>query len=205
LCNRHRILLITDEVQCGIGRTGRWWGSQHFSVEPDIVCSAKGIASGLPLGAMIARRSVMTWEHGAHGNTYGGNPLACVAALETLRLVESGYMQNAQVVGELVLSELRAIARRHASIGQVRGMGLMIGIEFVRDPVSKKPAHDLMEKVIHAAFERGLLLLGCGQSVIRFAPALNIPVELASEAMNIFEDALVEVEAQAGVAPAVHA
>jgi 4-aminobutyrate aminotransferase len=205
LCNRHRILLITDEVQCGIGRTGRWWGSQHFSVEPDIVCSAKGIASGLPLGAMIARRSVMTWEHGAHGNTYGGNPLACVAALETLRLVESGFMQNAQVVGELVLSELRAIARRHASIGQVRGMGLMIGIEFVRDPVSKKPDHDLMEKVIHAAFERGLLLLGCGQSVIRFAPALNIPVELASEAMNIFEDALAEVEEQAGVAPAVHA
>jgi 4-aminobutyrate aminotransferase len=200
LCNRHGILLIADEVQSGVGRTGAWWAIENFGVEPDIVCSAKGIASGVPLGAMIARKSVMTWAHGSHGNTYGGNPLACVAALETLRLVEQGYMRNAREVGDHVLLALQAMAKRHPSIGQVRGMGLMIGVEFVADPLTKEPAHELMEAVVHAAFERGLLLLGCGRSVIRIAPPLNIPMALANEALAIFEDAVSEAEATMSIA-----
>ncbi len=196
LCNRHGILLVVDEVQSGMGRTGRWWAVENFHVEPDIVCAAKGIASGVPLGAMIARQSVMTWGQGSHGNTYGGNPLACAAALVTLRLIEDGFMQNAALVGEHVLAALQAMQKRHPLIGDVRGNGLMIGVEFVKDPVTKEPAHDVMEAVIHRAFERGLLLLGCGQSVIRFAPPLNIPLALANEALAIFEDAIAEVEQQ---------
>jgi 4-aminobutyrate aminotransferase len=194
LCDRHGILLIADEVQSGVGRTGKWWAVEHFGVEPDIVCSAKGIASGVPFGAMIARQSVVTWPRGSHGNTYGGNPLACAAGLETLRLVESGYMQNASEVGEHVLQALQAMAGRHPSIGHVRGLGLMIGIEFVTDKASKAPAHDVMEAVIGGAYERGLLLLGCGSSVVRFAPPLNIPMALANEALAIFEDAVSEAE-----------
>jgi 4-aminobutyrate aminotransferase len=177
-----------------VGRTGKWWAVEHFGVEPDIVCSAKGIASGVPFGAMIARQSVVTWPRGSHGNTYGGNPLACAAGLETLRLVESGYMQNASEVGEHVLQALQAMAGRHPSIGHVRGLGLMIGIEFVTDKASKAPAHDVMEAVIGGAYERGLLLLGCGSSVVRFAPPLNIPMALANEALAIFEDAVSEAE-----------
>jgi 4-aminobutyrate aminotransferase len=196
LCNDHGILLIVDEVQSGVGRTGKWWAVENSYVEPDIVCAAKGIASGVPLGAMVARKSVMTWEHGSHGNTYGGNPLACVAALETLRLVEGGFMQNASTVGDHVLQALQAMQKRHPTIGDVRGIGLMIGIEFVTDVSTKEPAHELMETVVHNAFERGLLLLGCGRSVIRFAPPLNIPLSLANEALVIFEDAVTEAEQQ---------
>ena len=194
LCDEHGILLIADEVQSGVGRTGKWWAIENFGVEPDIVCSAKGIASGVPLGAMIARKSVMTWEHGAHGNTYGGNPLACAAALETLRLVGDGYMANAVMVGKHIQQRLCEMALRHPSIGDVRGIGLMIGVEFVKDPHTKEPAHDLMEAVVHSAFERGLLLLGCGRSVIRIAPPLNVPQALADEALAIFEDAISEAE-----------
>ncbi|HEY3343006.1 MAG TPA: aminotransferase class III-fold pyridoxal phosphate-dependent enzyme, partial [Anaerolineae bacterium] len=149
LCNRYGIVLIADEVQSGAGRTGKWWAIENFGVEPDIVCTAKGIASGMPLGAMIARKSVMTWEHGAHGNTYGGNPLACAAALETLRLVGDEYMANARAVGEHILQALRVMATCHPSIGDVRGMGLMIGVEFVKDRQTKEPAHDVMEAVVH--------------------------------------------------------
>lgn len=194
LCDEHGILLIADEVQSGVGRTGKWWAIENFGIEPDIVCSAKGIASGVPLGAMIARKSVMTWEHGAHGNTYGGNPLACAAALETLRLVGDGYMPNAVMVGKHIQQVLCEMALRHPSIGDVRGIGLMIGVELVKDPQTKEPAHDLMEAVVHSAFERGLLLLGCGRSVIRIAPPLNVPLALADEALAIFEDAISEAE-----------
>ena len=199
LCNRHGILLIVDEVQSGVGRTGKWWAVENFHVEPDIVCSAKGIASGVPFGAMIARKSVMTWEHGSHGNTYGGNPLACAAALETLRLVGSEYMANAATVGEYILQALQAMAKCHPSIGDVRGIGLMIGVEFVKDAQTKEPAHEIMEAVVHGAYERGLLMLGCGRSVIRFAPPLSLPLALANEALTIFEDAVSEAEQQFAV------
>jgi 4-aminobutyrate aminotransferase len=133
LCDKYGILLIVDEVQSGMGRTGKWWAIENFGVEPDIITSAKGIASGMPLGACIARQSVMDWSRGAHGNTYGGNPLACAAALKTIELLEREYLQNAAEVGQYTIDALHEIAARHHSIGEVRGMGLMIGVEFVKD------------------------------------------------------------------------
>jgi 4-aminobutyrate aminotransferase len=194
LCNKHGILLIADEVQSGIGRTGKMWAIQHWGVEPDIVCTAKGIASGMPLGAMIARKSVMTWPSGTHGNTYGGNPLSCVAALETIRLIQSGYMDNATQQGEYILDALTEMVSRHPSIGQVRGRGLMIGVEFVKDRTLKVPDKKLRDALVHHAFENGLLLLGCGQSVVRIAPPLNIERPLVDEALEKFEAALSEAE-----------
>jgi len=198
LCDRHGIVLIVDEVQSGMGRTGKWWAVEHSHIEPDIVCSAKGIASGVPFGAMIAREHLVTWKPGAHGNTYGGNPLACAAALETMRLIETGYMDHARKAGEHMLAALKDMQERHSCIGHVRGLGLMIGVEMVTDKATRAPAHDLMEAVLRGAFERGLLLLGCGASVIRFAPPLNIPIALADEALAIFEDAVREAEESAG-------
>jgi 4-aminobutyrate aminotransferase len=200
LCDRHGILLIADEVQSGVGRTGRWWAIEHWGIEPDIVCSAKGIASGLPLGAMIARKSLMTWPPGSHGNTYGGNPVSCAAALETLRLIEGGLMVNASERGREILTALRRMQESHPSIGDVRGMGLMLGVELVKDRVTKDPAADLAERFVHSAFERGLLLLGCGQSVVRIAPPLNIDAALTAEALEIFEEALISAERASGAA-----
>lgn len=194
LCDKYGILLIVDEVQSGMGRTGKWWAIQHWGVEPDIVCIAKGIASGMPLGAMVARKSIMTWPPGAHGNTYGGNPISCAAALATIRLIEQGYMRNAAEQGAYVLDALEEIAPRHPSIGHIRGKGLMIGVEFVKDKASKEPDKELRDRVAACAFERGLITLGCGQSVIRIAPPLNIERSLVDEGLQIFEAALTEAE-----------
>jgi 4-aminobutyrate aminotransferase len=197
VCNRYGILLIADEVQAGIGRTGKWWSIQNFGVEPDIVTSAKGIASGMPLGAMIARKSIVTWPKGTHGNTFGGNPLACAAALATLDLIENEYLDNAAVVGEFILEKLKKMQKQHPSIGDVRGIGLMIGVEFVTDRTTKTPATELRNRVEHLAFERGLLTLGCGRSVIRISPALCITKEEAEEGLAIFEDAISVAEKEA--------
>jgi len=194
LCNKHGILLIADEVQSGMGRTGKMWAIQHWNVEPDIVCIAKGIASGMPLGAMVARKSVMTWPAGAHGNTYGGNPISCVAALETMRLIRGGFMENAAAQGEFIMDALSEIAVRHPSIGQVRGKGLMIGVEFVKDKALKAPDKHLRDDLVHNAFNHGLLLLGCGQSTVRIAPPLNIEHPLVEEALEIFEHSLTLAE-----------
>lgn len=194
LCTSHGILLIADEVQSGAGRTGKWWSIEHFGVEPDIVTTAKGIASGMPMGAMISRKSITTWESGAHGNTYGGNPLACVASLETLRLIESGYMQNAATVGSYCLKKLQQVQTRHPSIGAVRGVGLMIGIEFVEDRATRKPAAKLRDRVVDKAFELGLLTLGCGTSVIRVSPPLCISREEIDEGIAILDQAISAVE-----------
>jgi 4-aminobutyrate aminotransferase len=194
VCHRYGILLIVDEVQSGMGRTGKMWAIQHAGVEPDIVCSAKGIASGMPLGAMIARQSIMTWPRGAHGSTYAGNPLACAAALATIALLENGLMDNAAQQGAFLLEALGAMRSRHPSIGHLRGKGLMIGIELVRDQVTKEPATDLCNAVVYRAFEHGLLLLSCGRSVVRIVPALNIARPLVEEGLAIFERALTEAE-----------
>ncbi len=194
LCDKHGILLIVDEVQSGMGRTGKWWGIQHWGVEPDMVCAAKGIASGMPLGAMMARKSVMNWPPGAHGNTYGGNPLSCAAALETIRLLENGYITNAAEVGQYTLDALEEIAARHPSIGNVRGKGLMIGVEFVKNKETKERAPDIREAMIHSAFEHGLLLLGCGRNTVRVAPPLNVSRAEIDEGLEIFEAALSEAE-----------
>jgi len=205
LCDRYGILLIVDEVQSGMGRTGRWWAIENYGVEPDIVCAAKGIASGMPLGAMIARKSIVTWSKGAHGNTYGGNPLACVAALATIDLLETGYMQNAAEVGEYLIDALEEIKARHSAnnhpgIGDVRGLGLMIGVEMVKDARTKEPAEELREQIINNAFKRGLLLLGCGKSTIRFAPPLNVTRQEVDEALQIFEEALSISEKEGAIA-----
>ena len=194
LCDRHGILLIADEVQSGMGRTGKWWAIENFGVEPDIICAAKGIASGVPLGAMIARKSVMDWPKGSHGNTYGGNPIACTAALATIDLVEKVYMQNATETGTYLMDILEEIAARHPSIGQVRGIGLMIGVEFVKENSPRMPDEHLRDRVVDLAFERGLLLLGCGKSVIRFSPPLCVNKSEVDESMEIFEEAVTLAE-----------
>ncbi len=194
LCDKHGILLIVDEVQSGMGRTGKWWAIEHFGVEPDIVTAAKGIASGMPLGACIARQSVMDWERGSHGNTYGGNPLACAAALATFDLIQDEYLANAAEVGQYTIDALEEIQARHPSIGDVRGRGLMIGVEFVQDRKTKVPAKELCDRIVELAFERGLLTLGCGKSVIRVAPALSIKKSEIDEGLQTFEEAVTLAE-----------
>jgi 4-aminobutyrate aminotransferase len=194
LCDRHDILLIVDEVQSGMGRTGKWWAIEHFGIEPDIVCVGKGIASGIPLGAIIARKSIVTWPLGSHGNTYGGNPIACAAALATLDLIQDEYLQNTTEVGEYAIDALNEIAARHPSIGQVRGIGLMIGVEFVKSKQSKEPAHDLSERVVQRSFERGLLSLGCGKSTIRISPPLSITKNELDDGLEIFEESITLAE-----------
>lgn len=194
LCDKHGILLILDEVQSGMGRTGKWWAIEHFGVEPDIITSAKGIASGMPLGACIARKSVMDWEVGTHGNTYGGNPISCAASLATIDLVESEFMKNAAEVGEYAMDALKEIQARHPSIGDVRGKGLMIGVEFVKNRETKEPAKELTDRFVDLAFERGLLTLSCGKSVIRIAPPLSISKTDMDEGLRIFEEALTVAE-----------
>ncbi len=197
LCDKYNILLIADEVQSGMGRTGKWWAIEHFDVEPDIVTAAKGIASGMPLGACIARKSVMTWPRGSHGNTFGGNPLSCAAALATIDLLENEYMENAANVGQYTLDALHEIMMRHPHIGDVRGIGLMIGVEFVKDRKSKVPDDAVRDRAIELAFERGLVLLGCGKSVIRIAPPLSISQAEMDEGLAIFEEAVTLAEKEA--------
>jgi len=194
LCDKYGILLMVDEVQSGMGRTGKWWAIEHFGIEPDIVTAAKGIASGVPLGACVARQSIMDWERGSHGNTYGGNPLACAAALATLELIQDEYLANAAEVGQYTIDALEEIQARHSSIGDVRGIGLMIGVEFINDRRSKEPAKELADRVVELAFERGLLTLGCGKSVIRVAPALSITKAEVDEGLGIFEEAITLAE-----------
>ncbi len=194
LCDKYGILMIVDEVQSGVGRTGKWWAVEHWGVEPDIVCFAKGIASGIPLGGIMAKASVMDWPEGAHGNTYGGNPVACRAGIATLDLIESGFMQNAREMGEYTMDALAEIQTRHPTIGEVRGKGLMIGVELVKDRETKEPASALRDTVVEGAFRRGLIGLGSGKSSIRFAPPLNISQELIDEGLMMLEDALTEAE-----------
>jgi 4-aminobutyrate aminotransferase len=185
LCDRYGILLVADEVQSGMGRTGMWWAIQHFGVEPDILLAGKGIASGMPLGAFIAREDLMGWDVGAHGSTYGGNPVACAAALATIRLIEDGLMANAVEMGAAFMEGLNAMAERHPVIRDVRGLGLMIGVQF--------PDHDHMAAVEQAAFNKGLLVLGCGDDVIRISPPLVIHRDQVDTALEVFEEAVAEV------------
>jgi 4-aminobutyrate aminotransferase len=187
---QHGILLVADEVQCGMGRTGRLFASEHFSLEPDIVTLAKGIASGMPLGALLARDEVMQWSSGGHGSTFGGNPVSVAAALATLRLLEGGLVENAAAMGGVLLERLRGGLGSHPRVGDVRGLGLMIGVEIVKDRTSREPAPDLRERVLEEAFRRGLLLLGCGKSTIRLAPPLVVDREDAERAVGILEESI---------------
>ncbi len=194
LADKYGFLLVVDEIQSGMGRTGKMFAIEHWGVEPDIVCIAKGIASGLPLGAMVARKSLMTWPSGAHGNTFGGNPLACAAALVTINLIENGLMENAARLGDYALERIRHMAERHPIIGDVRGKGLMIGIELVKDRRTKEPIPEARDKVLYRAFEKGLLILGCGLTSIRIMPPLVITRELMDEGLDILESVIAEIE-----------
>jgi len=172
LCRKNGILLIADEVQCGMGRTGKMFALEHYGIEPDMIILAKGIASGMPLSAVIARDDVMKWNDGGHGSTFGGNPVSCSSALATLRLLKGGLTENAGKVGAYLMEKLRGVQNRHASIGDVRGLGLMVGIEVVADRTSRQPAPQRRHTVIEKAFEKGLLTLPCGASTIRLSPPL---------------------------------
>ena len=195
LCDRHGILLIFDEVQSGIGRSGRMFASEHFDAKPDIMTLAKGLGSGLPIGMVVAKKTLMEkWQRGAHGNTYGGNPLCCAAALATLELVEKEYMANAADVGTYFINQLRDLQGRFACIGHVRGKGLMLGMELVEDRSTKVPAAKLCESIVTRAFHNGLLLLSCGQSTIRFMPPLMVSKAQVDEAMTILAASIEEAQ-----------
>jgi 4-aminobutyrate aminotransferase len=194
LCDRHGILLIFDEVQSGVGRTGKMFASQHWDVAPDIMTLAKGLGSGMPIGMVVAKRSIMQkWSRGAHGNTYGGNPLCCAAALATLDLIEREYRANAAKVGDYFMRKLQVLATKHAVVGEVRGKGLMIGMELVTDKVSKTPAKEVCDALITRAYHNGLILLSCGQSTVRFMPPLMIRESDVDEAVELLGRSMTEV------------
>jgi 4-aminobutyrate aminotransferase len=194
ICDRHGILLVADEVQSGMGRTGKWWAIEHTGVEPDIVCMAKGIASGMPLSACVSRAGIMDWAPGSHASTFGGNPVSIAAALATINVLEREGVSNAARVGELILERLRGWKQTHRLVGDVRGRGLMIGVELVKDKATREPAADLRNRVVNLAFERGLMILGCGESSIRICPPLIVKEQEASVALDIFEESLTLVE-----------
>ena len=196
LANKFGILLVVDEVQSGMGRTGKMFAIEHAGVEPDLIAVAKGIASGLPLGVVLARASIMeSWPSGAHASTFGGNAVACAAALATLKLLREGLIANSADTGNYLLAELGALAEKHWLIGDVRGRGLMVGVELVRDRQSKEPADRERDALLLECFARGLLVLGAGLSTIRFSPPLVLTREQAVTAVRIFDDALTALEA----------
>jgi 4-aminobutyrate aminotransferase len=194
LCDRYGILLVVDEVQSGMGRTGKMSAIEHWGVEPDIVVLAKGIASGMPLGAIVARHSVMDWEPGAHGTTFGGNPLSCAASLATLDLLENGLIENAARQGAYMIGALHEMQARHPNMGDVRGKGLMIAVEWVQDKESRERAPELRSRIIQECYLRGLLVLGCGPNSIRFSPALTVTRNQIDAALERFESALTVCE-----------
>jgi len=190
LCRKHGILLVADEIQSGFGRTGKMFASEYWGIEPDILCAAKGIASGMPLGAMIARAEISTWSRSTHGSTFGGNPVACAAALATIDLLEEGLVENAAKVGAVLKEQLTGLKGRHAAIGDVRGLGLMIGVDFEKIDGSRAPDAELRDRVMQICFEKGLLLLSCGESTLRFCPPLIVTPEETTTAVKIFDAAV---------------
>ncbi|MGO8718796.1 MAG: acetyl ornithine aminotransferase family protein [Acidobacteriaceae bacterium] len=196
ICDRHGILLVVDEVQSGVGRTGKWWAVEHSGVEPDIVCIAKGIASGMPLSVCMTRANIMDWKPGSHASTFGGNPVAIAAAMATLDVMEREGVANAAKVGDAILRRLKEWPKKHPSVGDVRGHGLMIGVEIVKDQQSREAATEWRNQIETLAFERGLLILGCGETTIRLAPPLILKQEEADIALDILEESIAEVERQ---------
>ena len=194
ICDRHGILLVADEVQSGAGRTGKWWAIEHSGVQPDIVCMAKGIASGMPLGVCMSRAEVMDWVPGSHASTFGGNPVSIAAALATIDILEREGIANAGKVGAKMLERLDGWKKTHPLVGDVRGRGLMIGIELVKDKQTREPATALRNRVETLAFERGLMILGCGETSIRLCPPLLLKEEEAAVGLDILEDVLTQVE-----------
>jgi 4-aminobutyrate aminotransferase len=187
---RHGILLIADEVQSGMGRTGRMWASGHFGFAPDILAAAKGIASGMPLSATISRAEIMCWKPGSHASTFGGNPVACAASLATIELLEQELIENARRMGERLRARMADWPRRFPCVGQVRGLGLMIGIEIVRDQATRERAQDWRDAIVHACFERGVLVLGAGENTIRLSPPLVLTADQADFLADTLEGCL---------------
>src|SRR3972149_3959683 len=196
LAKEYGILYIADEVQTGMGRTGKMFASEHFGVVPDVLALAKGIASGMPLGATVAPSKIMNWGPGAHANTFGGHPISCETALVTMDLLLNGVMSNVNMVGNYIQDRLQRMQKSHRLIGDVRGKGLMVGVELVRDRETKEMAIRERSQVIQRGFQKGLLILGCGQNVIRFMPPLVIGRQEVDTALSIFEETLTEVEKQ---------
>jgi len=190
ICDEHGILLMVDEVQSGMGRTGKMFASEHYGVQPDIVCIAKGIASGLPLGVCVSRADLMDWKPGAHASTFGGNPVCIAAALRTIELLERELIANAAQVGDYLKRGLQKLMVKHQCIGDVRGLGLMLGVEFVKDKTSREPDAKLRDRVEMASFERGLILLGAGTNTIRWSPPLILTKENVDVALEIFDEAI---------------
>ncbi len=194
ICHKYGIMLVADEVQSGMGRTGKWWAVDYAGVEPDIICTAKGIASGMPLSAIITKASVMNWTPGAHASTFGGNPVCIAASLATLGLIETSYMANAARMGEFIKRQTANWRERHKIVGEVRGRGLMIGIEFVRDQKTKERAPDLRNRIVQMAFHKGLLVLGSGDTTLRLCPPLMIDEEQAEFAVRTLDEIITEIE-----------
>jgi 4-aminobutyrate aminotransferase len=190
LCDEFGILLVADEIQCGMGRTGRFFAMEHRDIVPDIITLGKGLASGMPLSAIMAKKSVMTWPKGSHGSTFGGNPVCCAASLATLKLLEDGLMENARRMGEALRQELERLKDKYPVIGDVRGEGLMLALEFIEDPGSKKRSPEYAEKFVQACFQEGLLVLGCGESSVRLAPPLIVSSSDIDSAVGIMDSVL---------------
>jgi 4-aminobutyrate aminotransferase len=194
ICDQHGILLVADEIQCGAGRTGKWWAIEHTGVQPDMVTIAKGIASGMPLGVMLARAEIMDWAPGSHASTFGGNPVCIEAALATMNVLEREGIRNAEVVGNHILRRIKRWVESHPMVGDVRGLGLMIGVEIVTDKATRATAHDQRDRIVELAFERGILFLGAGENSIRIAPPLIATEEQADIALDVLEECIGIVE-----------
>ena len=191
ICDKHGILLVVDEVQSGIGRTGKWFAVEHTGVQPDIVCMAKGIASGMPLGVTMSRADIMDWVPGSHASTFGGNPVCVAAALATLDVIEKeGLLANSAAVGGHMMKRMADWPSKYRIVGDIRGRGLMIGVDIVKDPKTKEHAPDLRDRIVEQAFERGILLLGCGPSTVRIAPPLVVTKDEADAAIDALEESI---------------
>ena len=193
LAEKYGILYVADEVQSGMGRTGKMFAMEHFDVKPDIVALAKGIASGLPLGAILARGKIMDWEEGSHASTFGGNPVSCEAAMATIELLEESLVTNAAIQGKYLMDGLQRLQNVYECMGDIRGKGLMVGVELVKNRETKERASDWRQEIISRAFEKGLLLLGCGENTIRFCPALTVSSEEIDVCLSIFDETVREV------------
>jgi len=198
LAEKYGILFVADEIQSGMGRTGKMFAIDHWKVVPDVVTVAKGIASGLPIGAAVARAPLMDWEPGAHGSTFGGNPVSSAAAMATISLLQAGLVKNAEKMGNFLLESLRDMEKRHRILGWVRGKGLMIGMDIVKARGSKAGNPDKRDLLVRHCFEKGLLILPCGESAVRFSPPLVVSKKEAELALEIFEEVLTEVEKEKG-------
>ncbi len=192
ICDQHGIMLIVDEVQSGMGRTGKMFATDYYGIEPDIMCLAKGIGSGLPIGVCVARADIMDWHKGAHASTFGGNPVCIASALKTIELLENGLVENAKIVGDYLQDGLRKLQEKYDCIGDVRGLGLMVGVEFVESKATMTAAPDLRDKIEMACFNRGLIILGCGANTIRWSPPLILTKKNVDVALDIFAAAIAD-------------